>query len=80
MAGVGGKLPHALFGMLAVFDRRRDAGDRVVERCGEVRDLVDACHEKTTRREIAVGQRAQRLAHLVHRPKRLLGKEAADEP
>ena len=66
--------------MLAVFDRSRDAGDRVVERCREIGDLVNACHQKTTRREIAVGQCAQRLAYLVDRPKRLLREEAADEP
>ena len=54
---VGGKLSHALFGLFAMLERRRDAGDGIVERRGEVGHFVAAAHDKASLREIAVGQR-----------------------
>ncbi len=80
MRGVGGKLPHALLGVPAVIDRRRDARNGIVEGCGQRGDLVAAGHDEAALRVIAVGERTQRVAHLVDRPQRLLREEPPDEP
>ena len=74
--GVGGELPHALFGVTAIVNGRRDAGGRVVKRGRQRRDFVAAGHDEAALRVIAVGQGAQRIAHLVDRPQRLLRQRA----